>query len=90
MPPLLPLRATYEPLLDGLAGYLLLTIPRWLPIDGAVDHWEGGHRGLIAGRLIDELGDRTSRMVGREVGVGAPGNRLWRRVKRRFQEHDRS
>ena len=51
------LRATYEPLLDGLASALLLSVPPWLPEEGATDHWEGGHRGLIARRLIEQLAD---------------------------------
>jgi hypothetical protein len=49
------LRATYEPLLDGLAQYLMLTLPEWSPEDDAVAHWTRGHRGLIAERLIEQL-----------------------------------
>ena len=49
------LRATYEPLLDGLATRLLLPLPPWLPADDQIDHWEGGHRGLIASRLVAQL-----------------------------------
>jgi hypothetical protein len=49
------LRATYEPLLDGLAQYLMLTLPDWIPNDDAADHWTRGHRGLIAERLIEQL-----------------------------------
>ena len=84
------LRATYEPLLDGLASYLLLDVPRWLPNDGASDHWESGHRGLIAKRLIEELGDRSSRPTVMnselEAGDDHEGERLWRKVRRRLRE----
>ena len=78
------LRATYEPLLDGLARYLLLDVPHWLPGDGAVDHWEGGHRGLIARRLIDDLADRTSRPA---QSAGPGKSRLWRHLGHR-EPHD--
>jgi hypothetical protein len=49
------LRATYEPLLDGLAKALALPLPHWIPSADAVDHWQRGHRGLIASRLIEQL-----------------------------------
>jgi hypothetical protein len=52
------LRATYEPLLDGLAGALLLPLPGWIATDDA-DHWQRGHRGLIASHLVEELSSRT-------------------------------
>jgi hypothetical protein len=78
------LRATYEPLLDGLARYLLLNVPNWLPDDDAADHWEGGHRGLIARRLIKELGDRSGRVAS---ALGAEEDeRLWRRLRSRLRE----
>jgi hypothetical protein len=53
------LRATYEPLLDGLASALLLPLPEWIATDDAADHWHGGHRGLIARRLIEQLSSRA-------------------------------
>jgi hypothetical protein len=63
------LRATYEPLLDGLAVHLLLTLPGWVADEGATDHWERGHRGMIARRLVEELsgtaGDAMPRPRGR-------------------------
>ncbi len=80
------LRATYEPLLDGLANYLVLDIPSWLPISGALDHWHGGHRGLIARTLIEELSDRATRMSNSAADVDITNDRLWRRVRRRLQE----
>jgi len=32
------LRATYEPLLDGLSRRLLLPLPGWMPAGKVVDH----------------------------------------------------
>jgi hypothetical protein len=52
------LRATYEPLLDGLAMALLLPLPSWIASEEA-DHWQRGHRGLIASRLAEELSSRS-------------------------------
>ncbi len=49
------LRATYEPLLDGLAARLLLRLPEWIADADAIDHWQRGHRGLIASRLVEQL-----------------------------------
>ena len=53
------LRATYEPLLDGLAVALLLPLPGWIASEEA-DHWQRGHRGLIASRLVEELSSRAT------------------------------
>jgi hypothetical protein len=61
------LRATYEPLLDGLATHLLLRpLPGWVAHEGATDHWERGHRGMIVRRLVEELstGPRVGGMLG--------------------------
>ena len=77
------LRATYEPLLDGLARHLLITVPDWLPSTSTPDHWAGGHRGLIAQRLMDELGDWDGRGAGAATTQGEPHSRLWRRVRSR-------
>lgn len=49
------MRATYEPLLEGLAAYLLLPLPGWMAEDADRDHWERGPRGTLARRLVDEL-----------------------------------
>ena len=49
------LRATYEPLLNGLADFLMLSLPGWLPDDDAEDHWTRGPRGQLASRLIGQL-----------------------------------
>jgi hypothetical protein len=48
-------RATYEPLAQGLAEYLLIPLPGWVADENASDHWERGPRGIIARRLIDGL-----------------------------------
>ncbi len=53
------LRATYEPLLDGLAARLRLPLPGIVAVEGAVDHWQGGHRGLIASRLVAQLSSQA-------------------------------
>ena len=78
------LRATYEPLMDGLARYLLLDVPSWLPGEGAVDHWEGGHRGLIARRLIEELADRAGRPA--ESELANTEERPWRQLRKRLRD----
>ncbi len=75
------LRATYEPLLDGLGRYLLLDIPGWLPANDESDNWEQGPRGLIAARLIEELSSRWQQ----EHAPGPAGQPGWRRLRRRFR-----
>ena len=52
------LRATYEPLLDGLCRHLLVPLPGWTASDEDADHWERGPRGLIASHLIEQLSSR--------------------------------
>ena len=76
------LRATYEPLLDGLASALLLPLPTWIAMEDAADHWQRGHRGLIAGRLIEQLSDRTNPTVAPESPQGRPSQRLRARLRR--------
>ncbi|MGI4945352.1 MAG: potassium channel family protein [Janthinobacterium lividum] len=76
------LRATYEPLLNGLSHRLLLPLPGWMPEGKVVDHWARGHRGLIASRLMDGLTDRSDpKLV--PAGRGGP---LWRRLRRSLRE----
>ena len=74
------LRATYEPLLDGLCQYLLLPLPGWTAGDDDADHWERGPRGLIASRLIEQLSSRAG-------GPGAAENASvpWRRLLDRLR-----
>ncbi len=73
------LRATYEPLLDGLSRKLLLPLPSWMPEEGATDNWQSGHRGTLAGRLVAQLADRQS-----DTAAAAPGDPLWRRLRTRL------
>jgi hypothetical protein len=77
------LRATYEPLLDGLARYLLLTLPEWNLSDTARDHWVRGPRGTLARRLIDDLSERVPDC--RTDHGGSEANSRWRRVRSRFK-----
>ena len=74
------LRATYEPLLDALSRHLLLPLPDFMSEDGARDHWERGHRGLIARRLVEELTSRSGPLEMAD-GEGAP---TWRSVRQRL------
>ncbi len=77
---LLALRATYEPLLDGLSRFLLLPLPPVVATDAGTDHWEGGPRGLIASRLVAQL-SAADPMADTDPG---PGGRLGQRVRRRL------
>jgi len=76
------LRATYEPLLDGLSRKLLLSLPGWMPAGKVVDHWARGHRGLIASRLMEELSDRSApRLV-----PATRGGPSWKRLRQRLRD----
>jgi hypothetical protein len=77
------LRATYEPLLDGLAKYLLLPLPGWLPQDDQADHWTEGHRGLLARRIIERLASRGSLIKSNEQQEHA---RIWARIHNSLRE----
>jgi hypothetical protein len=48
-------RATYEPFLVGLAQYLLLTLPSWLPDGELLDNWQNSPRGRSAKRLVEAV-----------------------------------
>jgi len=74
------LRATYEPLLDGLCRYLLLPLPGWTAGDDDTDHWERGPRGLIASHLIEQLSSRGSGARTAET-AGMPWRRLLDRLR---------
>ncbi|MFZ3238299.1 MAG: potassium channel family protein [Stellaceae bacterium] len=74
------LRATYEPLLDGLASYLLLPLPGWMPDDAGRDHWERGPRGTLARHLVDEL-----MLTGPAPEHGADDGSRWRRLRSRLR-----
>ena len=76
------LRATYEPLLDGLARFLLLSLPDWIPDDAAEDHWRRGHRGLLAFRMVEQLArpPEPSRL-----SEAADQPNIWRRMRMRLR-----
>ncbi len=74
------LRATYEPLLDGLCRYLLLPLPGWTAGDDDADHWQRGPRGLIASHLIEQLSSRGGVPRGAET-ASAPWRRLLDRLR---------
>ena len=82
-PTLATLRATYEPLLASLAAYLLLALPDFVAGDGGTDHWERGHRGLIARRLVDELSARSApaSLTPADAGHRSP---TWRKLRARL------
>ncbi|GAC1345889.1 MAG: hypothetical protein NVSMB18_26590 [Acetobacteraceae bacterium] len=79
---LLALRATYEPLLDGLSRHLLLPLPGWIPDEGAIDHSERGHRGLLARRMIEQLSDRG--VMPSDSGPDHTAS-VWRKLRRRLR-----
>ena len=76
------LRATYEPLLDGLSRHLLAPLSGWLP-DGARDNWERGHRGMIASRLVEELSTRVPSAL-----RGTRSENLSRKLLRRLRTEE--
>jgi hypothetical protein len=53
-------RATYEPFLMGLAEYLLLALPGWLPSDESLDNWQNSPRGRSARRLVEAVVSKPS------------------------------
>ena len=48
-------RNTYEPFVNGLADYLVLPLPDWLPTGGGLDNWQNNPRGKTAKQLIDSV-----------------------------------
>ena len=48
-------RNTYEPFLNGLAHYLVLALPDWLPAANGLDNWQNSPRGKSAKQLIDSV-----------------------------------
>jgi len=76
------LRATYEPLLHGLGVALLLPLPGWMAADDAVDHWQGGHRGLIARGLVEQLSALDQTALSAEPGRKRFARRIRDRLKR--------
>jgi len=80
---LLALRATYEPLLDGLARHLLLPLPGWTPEKDAVDHSARGHRGILARKLVAHLLQRQGDAA--RTSPSDPDPSLWRSLRRRLR-----
>jgi hypothetical protein len=77
------LRATYEPLLDGLASYLLLPVQGWSAGDTARDHWVRGPRGTLARRLVDELSEPMT--AGGSAERAIEKDTRWRRLRSRLK-----
>jgi voltage-gated potassium channel Kch len=77
------LRATYEPLLDGLASYLLLPLQGWSAGDTARDHWVRGPRGTLARRLVDELSEAVTADESAERAIEK--DTRWRRLRSRLK-----
>ncbi len=48
-------RSTYEPFLNGLADYLVLSLPDWLPAGGRLDNWQNNPRGKTARQLVESV-----------------------------------
>jgi hypothetical protein len=48
-------RNTYEPFLNGLAHYLVLSLPEWSPSGSRLDNWQNSPRGKSAKQLIDSV-----------------------------------
>lgn len=80
------LRATYEPLLDGLAERLLLSLPPWLADDDAVDHWHRGHRGLMARHLLEELSNQSAPSAAKSPVARSAGSPRWRKLRARLKQ----
>jgi hypothetical protein len=76
-------RATYEPLLQGLGDYLLIPVPGWIEDDDSPDHWERGPRGIIARRLIVGLADGS--ISGEDGRAGKRAKTLAGRLRERLK-----
>jgi hypothetical protein len=74
-------RATYEPLLRGLAGYLMISLPGWVPEVDFADHWERGPRGIIARRLVGGLADGSLAAGEKSSGKKTRAGRLRDQLK---------
>ena len=79
------LRATYEPLLDGLASKLLLPLQGWIAEHDATEHWASGPRGLIAEQLVEQLSQIDPTMQGALLADSGE-EALWRRLRARLRD----
>lgn len=52
---LIAFRNTYEPFLSGLAYYLVLSLPSWLPTQDQLDNWQSNPRGKTAKKLVESI-----------------------------------
>ena len=68
-----------------MATALLLQLPGWLASADGTDHWQRGHRGLIASRLIEQLSDRTNDELVQPAGLK---DSLARRLRARLRSPD--
>jgi hypothetical protein len=48
-------RNTYEPFLEGLAQYLVIALPGWVPDGSPLDNWQNNPRGKSARQLIESV-----------------------------------
>lgn len=48
-------RNTYEPFLQGLAHYLVISLPGWVPAGSPLDNWQNNPRGKSAKQLIESV-----------------------------------
>jgi voltage-gated potassium channel Kch len=76
------IRATYAPLLLGLADYLLIPLPALTPLEDTADHWDQGPRGLIARRLLEGLADGSMADGPVRARGHTPAARLRERLRR--------
>jgi hypothetical protein len=78
------LRATYEPLVDTLATYFMLSTPDWRPTTISQDRWAAGPRGTLTRRLLEELQQPSD-----ENRKTQPGSvSAWRRIRGRLEENN--
>jgi hypothetical protein len=66
-----------------MADYLLIELPPWIPAEDGPDHWERGHRGMMARRLIEGLASRTMTPNHHPARGDTPANRLRDRLRKR-------
>jgi hypothetical protein len=71
------LRALYEPYLHGLADWLLMDLPPWVPGPGALDDWQTTADGITAPSVTTRVEQQRARHGGRAAHTGtsvAPGH----------------
>ena len=71
------LRALYEPYLHGLAEWLLMDLPPWVPAPGALDDWQTTADGITAPSVTTLVEQQRAQHAGRAAHTGtsvAPGH----------------